>query len=391
MTGHCLAYVSQGKLHFHGDGVASSTMESPFGRSLRDRAAQIYNRHAWKTQGTSAQFMRGMLWPQRGGGANEFRIAITSVARGRDPGEVMYSLETDEISGVFSVDGNGIETRIFHTADFRVRNIAVSPDGSAIALSVFHNNLTANLAILNGDGSDFREASEGDSVDLSPQWVPGSQRRLVFQSAGLGRDVGGRYTGLGPFAVQQLDLDADAISCLAEDPEADLLRPQVAADGSLYYIRRPYDNGKRKMDPLSIVKDTVLFPFRMSYAIFQFFNFFSMRYSGRPLTTSRGAVERQRDLKQMMIWGNLIDVEEASRHQENQGQDAPSLVPSSWQLVRLKDGVKEVIAKSVLSFDLARDGSILYSNGSAVHQIAPEGSKAERVLVGAMIEQVAAI
>jgi len=390
VTEQPLAYLAQGKLHLHRNG-APSVLESPFGRSLRDRAAQIYNRNAWKTQGRSAQYMRGVLWPAQGRDPGEFRIAITSVARGRNPGEVLYSLETDEISGVFAVDASGVEQRLFHTADFRVRHLAVDPDGAGIALSVFHQNLTAHIATLNMEGSDLREASEGDSIDLAPRWAPGPRRRLVFQSAGLGRDAAGRFCGSGPFAVQELDLDSGEIASLAEEPESDLLGPQVAADGALYYIRRPHPKDKRSLDPLSIVKDTLLFPFRMSYAIFQFFNFFSMRYTGRPLATSKGAAQRMPDLRQMMVWGNLIDVDQAAREDRLGESDAPALVPSSWQLVRQTDSGKEVLAKGVLSFDIATDGSVLYSNGSAVHRREPGRDRAERVLVGTMIEQVAAL
>ena len=390
MPVHCLAYLAQGKLHLHGEG-APQTVESPFGRSLRDRAAQIHHRHAWKTQGRSAQFMRGMLWPAQESDPAEFRIAITSVTRGRTEGELLYSLETDEISGVFAVNAEGVEQRLFHTADFRVRGIAVHPDGGAIAVSVFHHNMTANIAVLNVEGADFSEASEGDSVDLAPRWAPGPRRRLVFQSAGLGRDAAGRFSGLGPFTVQQLDLDSGELECLAEEPESDLLGPQVTADGTLYYIRRPYASTRVAFDPWSVVKDTALFPFRMSYAIFQFFNFFSMRYTGRPLSTSRGAAQRAPDLKQMMVWGNLIDADRAVRENRLGDADAPSLVPASWQLVRQSAGGKKVLARGVLSFDIARDGAILYSNGSAVHRTEPAGDTAERVLVGSMIEQVAAL
>ena len=335
--------------------------------------------------------MRGMLWPEQECDPGEIRIAITSVARGHKPGEVYYSLETDEISGIFAVDASGFEQRLFHTADFRVRNIAVHPDGTAIAVSVSHRNLTSNIGVLNAEGSDFVEASEGDSVDLAPRWVPGAQRRLVFQSAGLGRDAAGRYSGIGPFTIQQLDLDSGEIECLAEDPKSDHLGPQMDAGGALYFIRRPCASAQPATDPLNVVKDTLLFPFRMSYAIFQFFNFFSMRYTGRPLSTSKGAVQKTSDAKQMMLWGNLIDASAAGRENRPGESDAPSLVPSSWQLVRQSSSGQEVLATGVLSFDIARDGSVLYSNGSAIHQMKPNSDHAERILVGAMIEQVAAL
>ena len=389
---HQIAYLSQGKLHLQGDGAAA-TLESAFGRSLRDRAAQIQHRHAWKTQGRGAQFMTGMLWPAQGGDAGEFRIAITGISPGRKAGELVYSLETDEVSGVFLVDANGVEQRLFHTADFRVRHVALKPESTTLAASIFHReNFTSNIAILQVEGTEFFEATEGESIDLAPRWVGGAGRRLVFQSAGLGRDRQGRFSGLGPFSVQHLDLDSGEIECVAEDAQHDLLGPQMTEDGALYYIRRPYESAQSKVRPLRALKDTALFPLRMAHAIFQYFNFFSMRYTGTPLASSKGAAQRQPDLKQMMIWGNLVDADRAAREDRHGDPEAPSLVPASWQLVRKPaNGRAEMLAKSVLSFDIAADGSVLYSNGSAVHRIGPRGGRAERVLVGKMIEQVAAL
>lgn len=389
MAGH-LAYLAQGKLHWQSGG-SFRELESRFGRSLRDRAAQIHNRHAWKMQGTGSQFMRGMLWSGMEHDPAAFRISMTSVTRGRVPDEILYSLETDEISGVFAVDASGAEQRLFHTADFRVRHLAMHPEGDVIAASVCHSDPTANLALLNADGSDLREISEGDSMDLAPRWVPGPRRCLVFQSAGLGRDAAGRFSGTAPFAVQQLDLESGEITTLAEDPDADLLGPQKAADGALYCIRRPRPARRAPLDPFGIVKDTVLFPFRLSFAVFQFFNFFSMRYTGRPLSASRGAAQRLPDFRRMMVWGNLIDVDRAARENRDGDPDAPALVPSSWQLVRQSPEGKQVLAKGVLSFDVTPDGSVLYSNGSAVHRLAPGSGRSERLLVGSMIEQVAAL
>jgi hypothetical protein len=385
------AYLDQGKLCLHGCG-ASVTLESEFGRSLRERAAQIQHRHAWKTQGRGAQFMTGMLWPEQTGDPSGIQIAITGVAQGRSQGELLYSLETNDISGIFAVDANGVEQRLFHTADFRVRHIALHADRSTIAASIFQKNLTSNIAVMQAAGTDFLTATDGDSCDLAPRWSPGAGRRLVFQSAGVGRDGAGRICGIGPFAVQELDLDSGQIDILAEEADCDLLGPQKTLDGALYYIRRPYRNGREKVSPWQALRDALMFPFRMAYAIFQFFNFFSMRYTGKPLSTSRGAAQRQPDLKQMMVWGNLIDVDSAARQDRLGDPEAPALVPSTWQLVRQSsNGHKEVLAKSVLSFDIGEDGSLLYSNGSAIHRIGSGGGQAERILVGKMIGQVTAL
>ncbi|HXN47459.1 MAG TPA: hypothetical protein VN893_12510, partial [Bryobacteraceae bacterium] len=164
-----LAYLSQNKLHLCGSGE-TDTMDSKFGRSLRDRATEIHHRHAWKAEGRGARFMSGAMWGAQPGAGDpgEFRIAITSVARGRNPGELLYSLETDSISGIFEVDAAGVEQRLFHTADFRVRHMALNADGTRIAASIVHGDFTANIAILQVEGPEFFEASEGDSLDLAP-------------------------------------------------------------------------------------------------------------------------------------------------------------------------------------------------------------------------------
>jgi len=389
------AYLSQGKLHRLSAGGDFRPIESAFGRSLRDRAAQIHNRHAWKTQGRGAQFMYGMGAPAQGRDPGEFRVAITSVAPGPESGALFYTLETDEVAGIFTLDASGFEQRLFHTADFRVRHLAASPDRGEVAVSMVHPNFCTNIAVMKADGAGLNEVTEGESVDLSPAWVSGGgPRRLVFQSAGIGRDASGRFTRLGPSAIQSLNLDSGDLETIAEDPAADLLGPRMLADGTLLYIRRPYESGAVKVSPLTILKDTVLFPFRMVHAIFQFFNFFSMRYTGKPLTTSRGgAQQRQQDLKQMMIWGNLIDAGKAMEGADRSDSEAPSMVPASWQLMRRAPGeaTPETVAKGVLSFDVNAAGDMFYSNGSAIYRLASGARKPERVLKSNLIEQVVAL
>ena len=65
-----------------------------------------------------------------------------------------------------------------------------------------------------------------------------------------------------------------------------------------------------------------------------------------------------------------------------------SVVPGSWQLARRSEtGKVEILARGVLAYDIATDGTIAYSNGSAIFVISPEGKK-ERVVSERMIEQV---
>ena len=114
-----------------------------------------------------------------------------------------------------------------------------------------------------------------------------------------------------------------------------------------------------------------------------------MRYSGKPLVTKQGAKQRDPDLKQMMIWGNLM---EAGAHGSGDDAKDQEWVPASWQLVRRSaNQSSEVLAKNVLSFDLTSDGSIFYSNGSAIFHIPPQGNRGAKIHDAKMIEQVVAL
>jgi hypothetical protein len=363
VTDLLLAYISQGQLHLQRDG-GGEILESPFGRSLRDRAVQIYNRNAWKQQGRGGQSLSRALRAPGDRDPSDFRVAVTSVTRGINPGELLYTLETDEISGVFTKDAAGVEKRLFHTADFRIRHLDAHPDGSEVAVSVHYAGGMANLAVLKTDGSGLTEVTDGESVDQAPRWALGPGRRLVFQSAGIGRDSRGRYSGFGPSAVQQLDLDTGVISCLAQDANFDFLWPRIGADGTLYYIRRPNSNAPQPVNPLAAVQETVLLPFRILWVIGRLIDLFVERRTGQPLFTMKDVAEKA------------------------------VKTPSSWLLMRQTPESPEnveTIAESALSFDLADDGSVIYSNGFDVFRIPANGEPAAKILAGENIDLIAAL
>jgi hypothetical protein len=282
----------------------------------------------------------------------EFRVAITGVTRGFRPGELLYTLETDEISGVFTRDAQGIEKRLFHTADFRTSHPDPHPNGAEIAVSVNHAGGLANLAVLKSDGSDLVEVTEGDSVDRAPRWVPGPGRRLVFESAGVARARGGRFHGYGPSAIQQLDLDTGEISCLAQDPAFDLLSPRIAADGALYYLRRP----KPQVPVPATPKPSFL------WLLGKLIDLNAERITGRALF---GVPEPDGKTKR---------------------------VPASWLLVRkTAETPPETVASNAVAFDLAGDGSLIYSTGWEVYRIPAAGQPATKILAGTNLDLVAAL
>jgi hypothetical protein len=377
-----VAFLSKRKLNLHKDGV-TQTLDSEFERSVRDRAASIERRNAWKTQGRGAMFMGG-AFGGHGAAASEVPVLLTGLSAAPE-GALLYSMETDAVSGIFLRDATGLETRLFHTADFRIRHAALHPGGATLAATAFHKeDMRSNIAVLPLHGTDLAEVTEGDSFDQLPHWVPGEGRRIVFQSAGVGRDSAGRFAGLGPCTVQQIDVDSGALDELAAEEGRDLLQPRQTADGALYYIRKPYESGVRSATLLGSLRDTALFPFRMALAVFQYFNVFSMMYTGKPLVTNKGAVQRRLDPRQMFIHGNLANAL-ASQAGDDEAQ---GLVPPSWELVRRRpNGRVETIAKSVLTFDVAANGDVAYSDGAAIFHLREDGRRL-RVLQAELIDRV---
>jgi hypothetical protein len=106
-------------------------------------------------------------------------------------------------------------------------------------------------------------------------------------------------------------------------------------------------------------------------------------YTGRKLT-SGGAKARELDMKQMMVWGNVV----RAQRQAGVEEEGTDLVPKSWQLCsRNPKGETNVLASGVLAYDRSEDGRIVFTNGNAIFLLHPDGRK-ERVLNEAMIEQV---
>jgi hypothetical protein len=385
-----VAFLSGGRVHVKDGDEPPRAFDSRFGQSVRDRAVRSVQKNAWKTAGTGARFMGGAVWGAAPRDPTVLRIAITGVSRAAEPGLLLYALDTDEIVGLFSLDpATGDERRLFHSNERRLRFPSGRPGVDKVVCSVFGEAGTANLAVMNADGSELSEITEGESLDLAPSWAP-ERRQIVYQTAGLGRDRQGRLAGASPFSVQLLDLDTGEISPLLEDTRFDFLGPRVGRDGTIYAIRRPHRDGGGG-SPWRAVADAALFPVRMVSAVFGFLNIFSMRYSGKPLSSSGGARQREADPRQMLIWGNLVDAEKAEQRSRRKGEDAPALVPSSWKLVRRRPGAAvEELASGILGFDLGDDGSVVCTNGSAIDHLAADG-KRERLWRGELIEQVVAL
>ncbi len=367
-----IAYLARGKLYFKNGDLAARQIESRFGQDIINRTLQRQQRNEWKTQGASTPFSGSMLWGRDQEDPRRLQVAISAMTRGPQDGELLYTLETDRVGGLFTYNWmNDEEKRLFHREALHFRDLTLHPELKLLAGSLHFPNGTANLGLVRGQ--NLQQITEGDSVDESPGWIPGSGKRLVDQSAGIARNAQGIALGIGPFAIHQLDLDSGTLSTLLEEAKNDLMSPRMTAEGTLYFIRRPYETlGRKPASALSVITDILLFPLRLLRAFFYFFNFLSLTFARKPLTTSGGPRTEGDDEKTLILRGRVIDAEKAMR--EGAQAEAPSLVPPSWELVRRAiSGEEQVLARGVVAFDLDNAGDVIYTNGTAAYQIDRDG------------------
>ena len=203
--------------------------------------------------------------------------------------------------------------------------------------------------------------------------------QVVYASAGIGRDAGGAWSGLAPFAIQRLSLAAQELEVVVADPKFDYIAPVPASEDVIYAIRRPYTDPHAPPPFTRVVADALLFPFRLLFAVFGFLSMFTARYTGKPLLTSGNARQKAADARQMAVWGNLVNVQQdAKRETESDGRAASR----GYELVRITRGGVESVAQSVLAFDVAPNGAIFYSDGARIARLVDGKSETVAKLAG---------
>jgi hypothetical protein len=395
-----VAYLAEGKLYVHdlappAAGPGEPTLvDSPFVQGILDRVERNRERNDWKNQGGMAwNFSPGGMMGMGGMGAmpaETRRIRFTGVTSGGAAGQLLYSLDTDHVGGLFRRDlVEDHEQRLLHKQQFRARDVARRASDGMLALSLYKEDGTAHLAVMNAEGRGLKQVTEGDAVDEAPSWGADG-KSLLFQSAGVGRNAAGFAVSLSPYAIQQLDLDAGKVTTVVETDEDDYLLPRQSGD-TLYYIRRPYQpGGNLPVSPWKVAGDVLLFPFRLARAVVHFLNFMSMMFSRKPLMTAGGPPKEGPDQRYVMLWGKMIDAEKLLKKKGGDGSGA--LVPKDWRLVRRgASGSEEVLATRVVAYDVAPDGTLVYTDGSRVFTRDPGAADWRELLRGRLVERVAIV
>ena len=318
----------------------------------KETVREIREGKAWKTTGRGAQFM-GVAQAQE-----DTEVFSQFGGLALYHGEFLYTLTLDASGGLYQ---RGIslkpemEGHICSGNDVRLGEIACCGDDAAAC--VLHPDGAAHIGLYKLPGSYCEEITDGDSVESAPAWSQDG-RTLYFSTCGIARDAAGRPAAFSPRVIASYIPESGRLRVLLEDETFDCLSPKEDADGSLWYIRQPYQPGEENgSHPLL---DTLLFPVRMLKAFGGFLNVFSMRYGGESLRSDGGfssARSKQKSEKDLFFEGNLLHAEKNLRENRKDGDAYPGIVPRSRVLVRrAPDGTEEVREKAVLDYALCPGG-----------------------------------
>jgi hypothetical protein len=378
-----LVFISRGKL-FLKDGESDlRELQSPHVQNMMDRMERSRQRHSWK-EGTAfeSSFIsnRSNLTPEQ-------HTLQASAAQFISGEKLLYFLHDSKVGGLFEYDlGSGSEKRLVHQQKLLLDDLCVDNKCQRLICSQLNNNGTANIALMNIDGSNYKELTGGDTLDSSPAWITDEPDTILYQSSGIARNSEGFVVAQGPASIQMLDMQKGEISTVREDEKFDFLQPKVTPSGELLFIQRPYE--PPRYGSRNLLVDFLLFPFRLLRAVFHYLNFFSLMYSRKPLT-SAGGPEVQADLKELLIKGKRINAENALK-KEHPVNGVRSLVPKSWRLIkRSRNGNEQVIATSVASYDITSDGSVIFTNGYGVFML-DSNNDAEVIFRGKLIAELIA-
>lgn len=375
MSGARFAYLADSGVHFVREDGSEDAVVSAFVEGVQQREASIERKTGWKTQGTGARFMgAAALWNAPDGRRSP--ASFTALTRGRKKGEILYGITTGPVSGLFAFDiTTGEEQRLVHGTDGTPLAIATSDDHCVLAIARDQKTGARNLFVMRDEGGDSQQVTDGDTLDDAPSWVPvgpevtEGRHQLVYQSTGLGRGADGLVIGFGPTEINLLDAERGALQTLLTDPRYDYLAPRMARDGTLFVLRRPYQGLPQGPDAGAYLKDGLLAPFRLAYAGFRYLDFFSMRYTGKPLANAGNAKARNVDARRILERQNIAAAGEQVQEEADVGR-----APAEWVLVRRRPGGEEaVVATNVLAYDVDARGEVLLSDGVGVDRLAPTG------------------
>ncbi len=365
-------YIAEGRLHrCQGDGAAREVL-SPFVQEALARNERSRQLDGWKTarpdDDGGRMVSRATLWGAGGSGGGTLVHRFTHVTRG-DEGSVYYVVFLGNGTALFRYfPGEEREVRLFHGASMRCLGLAYDPASRQIVFAAGNADGTACLEMIDGEGRRRGTVTGGDAIDASPSLSAREPGVVYYQSSGVARHAqSGHTVAIGPAALLRLDTRTAQLSTVLEHRDFDYLAPREDASGNLWYIRRPFEKSAGEV-AYDAGKSALLFPWRVAKGVFGFLDAFSKVYGREPMKPGGGPQNHnlKPDLGALWLHGRMVAIEQA-RYDNGRGG---GLVPSSWELVcRNAKGQDYVAARHVVTFDVAPDGSVAYSNGYGIYRL----------------------
>jgi hypothetical protein len=356
--------IAKGELWLHGVGMAPRQITSAFAREVIERDERSRRNTSWKhaPREQTGVIPGNTLWGSQQAGPLAPPKFLHAVF-GPDAQTVYYVLRVGEAIGLFRLHlDEDREVRLFHRSGIAVHGLTYNPAQRHLVLSIGSSDGTAQLEVYDEEGTLKGAVTGGDSIDAAPAMLPGTGSALVYQSNGVARHPGhGGVAAVAHATVCRLDYRTGQLDTLADDKQHEFVAPRMAADGTLYAIRRPVEKPAHERAGHALV-DALLVPIRLAKAIFGYLNFFSTIYGKEPLRSAGGprTPELDQDLGRLWLHGRMVEL----RRVRDDPQYAGNLVPRSWELVRrTPGGAWDTVATHVAAFDLRGDGALVYTNG----------------------------
>lgn len=348
------------------DGEKSETFESEYILRYKQYAETRVKNDEWKYGGEGARYRGDYdVYKNR---AEKITAYINGV---QIEGEkTVYAFTVNGSSGVYRKNTGNFkdpEEHVYSSSDGEI--LSVQGGGKEYAVTVRDGAVTSKIGTLSPANSELKTLTDGDSRDQNPSFSTVNPEIIYFDSAGVGRDINGNFTGkYAPASIYSINTVTLDIQEVFGDGKNSYTRPKQAKDGTLYCIQRP-NKEKRGGNPLL---EILMIPVRIVQALVMFVQFFVTIFTGKGLTseTSGGANPakgRDADRKKLYVDGNLIEAEKELKRNKKFKDREYGFIPMSWKLVKLENGKAVPIESGVCDFALCSDGGIYTTNGKHVY------------------------
>jgi len=361
-----LMYISSGEM-FLFDGGKPKAVPSQRVDQYRRTLRQLETQHAWKSEGTGAQFMQKTN--PYANAENRYPCAVTGCIPHK--GGILYAVNLGHETGGFYTknpfDSDEPEGLVFSAVNLCARDLVRCGDYVYAALD---NPPESHIIKLDPDTGRYEQLTEGDTVERHPFAADGT---LCFDMRGYARGSDQQLAGLGPSAIAAMNLRSGEIEELFSDPETDFLKYTEAPDGTRRMLVRPHRSGKNTANPLGCLLAPIS-------AIMGFIHVFSAINSARtgknpPLKTS-GSEAAQTPDGRLTVDGVPIDLKKIDSENKKHGDEYPGLVPHDWRLVEIgPSGLQKTLQHGVLDYMPLPEGGYIYSNGAHVFHVDSDGAR----------------